>query len=119
MKVLFRSAALFFGITAVPSLALAQSGWFWQNPFPTGNWLHGVATPDPNTAIAIGGLGTIVHTTDGGATWTLQDAGGTARLWGVFFLDADTGWVVGESGTIFHTTDGGATWTPQDSGTYF
>ncbi len=94
MKVLFRSAAVFFGITVVPSLASAQSGWFWQNPLPQGNNLHAVATPDLNTAIAVGDLGAIVRTSDGGANWTVQPGGTADNLLAVFFVDANTGWAV-------------------------
>jgi photosystem II stability/assembly factor-like uncharacterized protein len=71
----------------------------------------GVSFVDANTGWAVGG--TILHTNDGGATWTDQGYGGAA----VSFVDANTGWAVGERGTILSTTDGGATWTPQASGT--
>jgi photosystem II stability/assembly factor-like uncharacterized protein len=122
MSVLFRRAAVFIGIAVVPSLALAQSGWFWQNPLPQGNALWALATPDVNTSVAVGNFGTIVRTTDGGATWTVQSSGTTNNLFAVSFVDASTGWAVGasedyRSGIILHTTDGGLTWTPQASPT--
>jgi photosystem II stability/assembly factor-like uncharacterized protein len=60
--------------------------------------------------------GRIVRTTDGGATWKLQYAGGFA-LYGVSFTEANTGTAVGQNGTISRTTDGGATWQLQSSGT--
>jgi hypothetical protein len=69
-----------------------------------------------------GGYPVILHTTDGGATWTSPSSGITALPYGICFVDAMTGTVVGEydggAGTaIFRTTDGGATWTPQSIGT--
>ncbi len=62
---------------------------------------------DADTGTAVGAEGTILHTTDGGATWTLQSSGTTVPLSGVTFVDANTGWAVGEGGTILHTTTGG------------
>jgi photosystem II stability/assembly factor-like uncharacterized protein len=105
----------------------ADSGWFWQNPLPTGNSLLAVTMLDVNTVVAVGDLGTILRTTDGGATWTQQASGTTAYLSGAYFTDANTGTVVGckdydldgncTANTILRTTDGGATWKQQSSGT--
>ena len=53
----------------------------------------------------------MLHTSDGGATWTQQGNGFTEDLYDVFFLDAQTGWAVGSKGTILETRDGGFTWT--------
>jgi photosystem II stability/assembly factor-like uncharacterized protein len=72
------------------------------------------------------GGGTILHTTDGGMTWTPQASGTTATLDDVYFVDATQGWAVGgknndtpgvPSGIILHTTDGGTTWTTQHTTT--
>ena len=56
---------------ALPEIGLAQtsadSGWVWQNPLPDGNHLYATAVLDSNTAVAVGGNGTILRTTDGGA----------------------------------------------------
>ena len=46
----------------------------------------------------VGDQGVILHTTDGGATWTPQTSGVTDDLAGVTFVDAQHGWAVG--GTI-------------------
>ena len=106
MRVLFRVLILFFGITAVRTSSFAQSGWFWQNPLPQGNTLSAAATPDPSTMVAVGYGGTILRTTDGGATWTPQIATYWA-LYGVSFVDANTGTAVGVDGTILRTVTGG------------
>jgi photosystem II stability/assembly factor-like uncharacterized protein len=68
-------------------------------------------------AWAVGDKGTILVTTDGGATWTPQVSGTTATLEGVSFSDSYDGWAVGKGGIILATTDGGTTWTQQVSGT--
>lgn len=88
--------------------ARAQSGWYWQNPLPQGNWLHTATSIGPTTLVAVGDFGTIIRTDDGGATWTLQSSGTTNSLLGVSFVDANTGIAVGDSGTILRTDDGGA-----------
>src|SRR5215472_14149316 len=97
------------------------SGWTLQNPQPTGSTLRAVAalhhrrsSPDrhrADTMVAVGDLGTIVRTTDGGATWKRIASGTTAGLLAVSFPDIDTGFAVGSQGTILRTLDGGATWT--------
>ncbi|MCK4548296.1 MAG: hypothetical protein KAW17_12745, partial [Candidatus Eisenbacteria sp.] len=45
-----------------------QPVWFWQNPLPQGNSLSDVCFTDANTGTAVGAIGTILRTTDGGAT---------------------------------------------------
>jgi len=105
-------------LLATPSAA--QSGWFWQSPVPQGNDLNSVSALDANTVIAVGDVGTVIKTMDGGRTWVVQtNAGGmTNRLFGVSFVDANTGTAVGAIGlwgTILRTTDGGAAWNSQSS----
>lgn len=62
-----------------------------------------------------GDQGEILHTTDGGDSWTSQNADPMYNLMSVYFIDQNTGWAVGTGGTILKTTDGGANWTPQNS----
>ncbi|HEV2102650.1 MAG TPA: YCF48-related protein, partial [Candidatus Acidoferrum sp.] len=57
-----------------------------------------------------GAAGTILHTTDGGKTWTAQ-LGGDPQSQGediirLFFLDSTHGWAQGRMGELFRTTDG-------------
>ncbi len=104
---------------ALPTMAIAAPvpTWTWQNPLPDGSSLSSVQFVDANTGWAVGDGGTIVKTTDGGASWNSQNSGATTRLSCVQFVDANTGWAVGDGGTIVKTTDGGATWSAQNSGT--
>ncbi|MFN0156998.1 MAG: WD40/YVTN/BNR-like repeat-containing protein [Bacteroidota bacterium] len=92
-----------------------------QHGFPqftgTLNALFSVSFVGANIGTAVGDLGTIVHTTNGGSTWVDQASGTTALLYGVSFTDANTGTAVGGEGTIRRTTDGGTTWSGQTSGT--
>src|SRR5215467_15861881 len=97
----FGASILAFAMAALGTNAsFAQSGWFWQNPLPQGNPLYAAAAPDIDTVVAVGELGTILRTDDGGATWTLQSSGTTQTLRGVSFVDANTGTAVGFGGTI-------------------
>jgi photosystem II stability/assembly factor-like uncharacterized protein len=64
------------------------------------------------------GTGTILHTSDGGATWKnrIPEAYQDVALQGVFALDHDTVWVTGSfnsTGLILKTTDAGLTWSRQ------
>lgn len=79
--------------------------------------LYDVCFTDGDTGTAVGAGGTIIRTTDGGVTWTMQESGTEAVLRAVSFVDTYTGTTVGYDGTIVRTTDGGATWTAQESGT--
>jgi hypothetical protein len=77
-----------------------------------------VVFADASDGWAVGAAGTIVHTTNGGATWGTQAAPlSTPDLSAVVFTDASDGWAVGAAGTILHTTNGGASWGPQTSHT--
>src|SRR6266487_1622861 len=57
------------------------SQWHWQNPLPQGNTLRGASFVDANTGTVVGDYGTIVRTTDGGNSWTVQASGTTQDLW--------------------------------------
>ena len=78
--------------------------------------LRGMSAASDTVAWASGANGTIIHTTDGGRTWTRQHIPDTD---GLAFRDIDavddrTAYVLsigaGESSRIFKTRDGGARW---------
>ena len=79
--------------------------------------LYGVSFTDPTTGTAVGGNGTILRTTDGGATWIEQASGINDDLFAVSFADAGAGTAAGDNGTILHTTNGGTAWVRRSSGT--
>lgn len=51
---------------------ICSAQWFWQNPLPQGNTLHGVNFVSSTEGWAVGDYGTILKTTNGGTTWTSQ-----------------------------------------------
>ncbi|HEV7279445.1 MAG TPA: YCF48-related protein [Pirellulaceae bacterium] len=71
---------------------------------------------------AVGDAGTVLRTTDGGATWTEARIDSTAMLTGVAFADRERGLIVGwklspythrASAEVLSTADGGETWIRQ------
>jgi photosystem II stability/assembly factor-like uncharacterized protein len=67
-------------------------------------------SPDGNAAWVVGEEGTILHSNDGGKTWTKQQSGTAKNLFKVAVLDAQTAAAVGADGTLLHTSDAGAHW---------
>jgi uncharacterized protein (TIGR03437 family) len=99
-------------------LAQVVTGWTSQElPPGTPKDLRAVAALDATTVVVVGASGTILRTTNGGATWTWLVSPTSATLNAVMFSDARTGTAVGIAGTILRTDDGGANWTRQSSGT--
>ena len=97
-----------------------QSPWLWVNPLPQGNPLNGIWATNKDSAIAVGGYGTVVRTTNGGSTWQVEPASGGIfdQLFATEFISSDLGWAVGEGGQILKTTDGGARWSLHEAPTY-
>jgi photosystem II stability/assembly factor-like uncharacterized protein len=122
-KVTLVLAASVVLLSAAPVTALGAPVWehvptglaagdFTDVGFSDAN--HGWVTVGSGTS-----TGSVLHTGDGGGSWTLQTHGhpalrGIASLPGI---DADTAWAVGDGGTVIRTTDGGDHWVPQVSGT--
>lgn len=85
----------------------------WRNPLPQGNDLKGLWMIDNNTGYAVGHVGTVIKTTDGGLSWEVKNL---IDIWKyvwfqeVCFPDPDTGYVVDNNGLIYKTTDAGMTW---------
>jgi len=105
------------GIAITDTGSTKLSGWNWQNPVPQGNHLQVVQFLDQNVGWAVGWLGTILKTTNGGDSWSMQNSATTENLYSIHFSDANHGWAVGPNGTIVHTSDGGNVWIMQNSGT--
>ena len=72
---------------------------------------NAVCWADANTAFACGNNGTILKSTNGGATWTLQAAGLTANnLLDIFFVDDIRGFAGSNGQEFLYTIDGGTNW---------
>ena len=90
--------------------AAEASGWCWQRPLPQGNAINDVFFVDDLRGWAVGEIGTILATTDGGVSWKTHASGTHSSLYKVTFVDAQVGWISGAYGYILRTIDGGATW---------
>lgn len=104
---------------SVANLAIVQgkacsgpgsAGWCWQRPLPQGNSILDYSFIDDTHGWAVGAAGTVVATTDGGATWSAQASGTSFNLRKVVFVDASVGWAAGINGVVLKTADAGASW---------
>jgi photosystem II stability/assembly factor-like uncharacterized protein len=77
--------------------------------------LFSVTFPDETHGWACGRWGTVIHTSDGGKTWSRQQTGTDFTLSSICFPDNKHGWAVGDEGTIINTSDGGKSWQSQKS----
>ena len=98
-----------------------DGGTNWKSQANAELPLYKIHFIDPNTGWIVGGQGRsrgsrgglgsiIMHTTDGGKTWTQQKVELQNALSSVYFTDKDNGWTFG-SGGMFTTNDGGNTWS--------
>jgi hypothetical protein len=80
---------------------------------------YSVYFTDDNIGYAVGYIGIMMKTTNGGSTWSkLTEWNALILLTSVFFLNANKGYVVDERGDILKTINGGLTWTNDSSGTW-
>lgn len=80
--------------------------------------LNSVFFVSPAQGWIVGEFGLILHTDDGGETWSAQRAGSNLpQLVAVRFRDTLDGLAVGQTGVALRTADGGAHWTPIKTGT--
>jgi len=92
-----------------------DNGENWtQADVETRNQLNAVAFVNDKLGWAVGEDAVIVHTSNGGNSWTRQfddrDADRRGPLLDVVFLNEKEGFVVGVFNKMFKTTDGGVTW---------
>ncbi len=62
---------------------------------------------------AVGELGAIQMTKDGGATWQMQFASAMRIFYDVSAVDEKQAWIAGAGGILLRTTDGGTSWHEQ------
>jgi len=72
-------ALMAFAATAQAQVANGQSGWQWGTPTPQGNSINDIGFSG-GVGYAVGNFGTIISTTDAGATWSGLNTGITADI---------------------------------------
>ena len=102
-------AALLLACAAVAGAESVDVGSIRQNLFAT-------CFASDQEGWMTGELGRIFRTTDGGATWTQQDAHTKRPFLAMSCLDAKTAWIAGKEGIVYATKDGGITWTQLQTG---
>lgn len=105
------NSATQFGISGGQLLVSSDGGLNWrlQADLPSRASLSALSPFQGRTAWAVGEDGTILRTTNGGASWLAQASGTTRRILGIAAVDAQTAWAVTGS-QILKTTNGGQTW---------
>lgn len=116
------SAGVAAGVVAVAAVLLAQSPVAQWRPQQSGVTvrLRGVSAVSDRVAWASGAQGTVLRTTDGGATWQrrpVPEAAGALDFRDVDAVSAEIASILsigpGAASRIYKTRDGGATWTLQ------
>jgi photosystem II stability/assembly factor-like uncharacterized protein len=99
-------------------VSTGHSGWFWSNPVPQGEPLTDVSFAG-GVGYAVGNFGTVLRTSDSGATWTSLPSGLEANLTEVDAITPASVIVAGGC-VLRRSDDSGATfvrlpWTASDS----
>jgi len=97
----------------------AQAQWIKINS-PTTNTLKKIVFADSLNGWACGLNGTIIHTSDGGSSWNIQNTNTINPIIDIFFLNNQIGWALSWEfnnppfGTyILKTTDAGINWSSE------
>jgi len=92
-----------------------DQGVTWvQSKVPTRATLTGVDFVTLDIGWAVGHDSIILHTDDGGGTWTVQnhDPAAETPFLDVWFADSQHGFAIGAYGLMLETRDAGKTWEP-------
>lgn len=91
------------------SICLAQQGWYFLNPTPTGNAIIDIKMLNENKGVCIT-TNEILRTTNGGVNWSRVHMPWVLSNISLFMVDSSTGYIVLDSGKIVKTTNGGLNW---------
>jgi photosystem II stability/assembly factor-like uncharacterized protein len=106
-----RTMSIVTGLALALAAGLVSSaaGAWVQQSSPTTSALYGVAASDSATWVAVGDVGAIVRSTDGGVTWNPVSSPLADAIRAVTFRGT-TGIMAGVGGRIARSTDAGLTW---------
>ncbi|MFP4470123.1 MAG: YCF48-related protein [Bacteroidales bacterium] len=109
--VVILAAGFIFAMTTI-----AQSNWQSQTSGVMFD-LQAVDFITEEEGIAVGMMGTVLRTTDGGETWNIVDLGIDNWFNDVQFIDQDRVIIGGDQGIVLYSNDGGDNWDiVQESG---
>ncbi len=108
---------IFLTIISLLQINLYSQGTWKMVQSPTDNFLNSIFFTDSLYGWAAGDSGTIIHTTDGGLNWAIQNSNNHNRITDLFFLNRNTGFASALEVTsspygtyLLKTTDGGENW---------
>jgi photosystem II stability/assembly factor-like uncharacterized protein len=85
--------------------------WIWQHPIgESRRAFMAMAFVNERTGWVVDNYGGILHTEDGGITWTPQTSGTYFAITSVQFFDSQEGWATATNRMVLHTTDAGNNW---------
>lgn len=124
LRVSVSPCLLIFLLSAFCLLPSASAATWSRQKSGTMSWLHAVQFLDQNHGFVAGSGGTLLETTDGGATWKKISTLPKDTFRDIYFVDNHTGWVVAERDVyklktndeapsyLLRTDDGGLSWRP-------
>ena len=115
LKIYYPDSMIGYAISRRVIFRTEDSGITWTAKFESEHDLHDLKFFDQAHGWAVGDSGTILSTSDSGATWQQVPIVTAKNLRSVFTVDFDTSWAVGDSGTIIKRAD--STWALQPSQT--
>jgi photosystem II stability/assembly factor-like uncharacterized protein len=107
---LFGASLVALAAASQPGTAVQSNGWRLVHDRPLSGKYEDFAFPTEKDGWLASAHGDIVHTSDGGVTWTDQ-ATGLGRLRSIDFLDTKRGFAGTINGVLYRTVDGGASWS--------
>jgi photosystem II stability/assembly factor-like uncharacterized protein len=124
LRILVAAAALALEMSALARPAAALGTWTILD-HPTTRDLNKLSFIDNDRGWVAGDSGTILMTSNGGASWTTQTCPVTFDVIDIDMIDAQRGWALAQQWpndtsfvygtTILRTTDGGAVWAVQST----
>ena len=119
MKMIFRILLTLLSIIIFSAETYSQGTWE-KIDSPTDQFLKSIHFVDSLYGWAVGYSGTIIHTSNGGDNWIVQDSKTESEIVDVFFLNRSLGWASAWNYTnvpfgtlLLKTTDGGLNWTSE------
>jgi len=119
MKMRFKILITVLSLIIFSAETYSQGTWE-RIDSPTDQFLKSVYFVDSLYGWAVGYSGTIIHTSDGGDNWIVQDSKIDYEIVDVFFLNRILGWASAWNYTnipfgtlLLKTTDGGLNWTAE------
>lgn len=106
-------AVYFFAASLVLLMACSsapESVWTRADSRTADHLHNGFFIDDQNGWIVSYGTGRLLHTADGGDTWSVQSQLDSIFWESIFFTSPKEGWICGENGSLSRTDDGGDTW---------